>query len=138
MNKINFEEIWGRICEATDLNKYQELADFVGVTKSNISNRKSGNIFPIEWAYKIAKKYELNIEWIMEGIGPKRPGQGNDDPEIIKQIREWIQEQERREPGALAWFKYDFRKKYPEFDRWEKREEGSSAESYTAARSNIA
>lgn len=138
MNQLSFEEIWERIRKTTELKKYQELAEFVGVTKSNISNRKASKIFPIDWAYRIAKKYELNIEWILEGTGPQRPGKGGNHPEIIEQIQNWIQEQERREPGALAWFTYDFRKKYPEFSRWEKREEGDSAKSDTAAKSNIA
>jgi len=41
----------------------------------------------------------------------------------------WIQDRARNEPGFWLWSSYDFRKKYPEFERWEKREEGGLAES---------
>jgi pyruvate-formate lyase-activating enzyme len=135
---MSFEEIWDRIRKETKLKKITELAELAETSQPNVSKKKKENNFPVDWAYKIAKKYELNIEWILEGTGPQRPGQGSDDPEIIKQIVKWIKEQERKEPGALAWFTYDFRKKYPEFDRWEKREEDSSADHNAGIKSNTA
>lgn len=137
MAKKEFSEVWERVRSETNLKKIIDLAKFVGTSQPNVSKKKKENNFPIEWAYEIAKKNRLSIEWILEGNGPKRTEQCSENPEIIKQIVTWIQEQEKKEPGALAWFKYDFRKKYPEFDRWEKREEGDSVESDAAAKSNI-
>lgn len=135
---MSFEEIWDRIKKETKLKKITELAELAETSQPNVSKKKKEDNFPVDWAYKISKKFGLNIEWILEGTGPQRPDQSNDDPEIIKQISKWIQEQERKEPGALAWFKYDFRKKYSDFDRWEKREQGDSAESDKGIKENIA
>lgn len=135
---MRYEEIFERIKKVTKIKNTVQLAKAVGCTQPTVSARKKQEVFPVDWAYKISKEYGLNIEWIMEGTGPQRPGLSFDDPGIIKQIRIWIQEQERREPGALAWFTYDFRKKYPEFSRWEKREEGDSVESDTGIKENTA
>lgn len=135
---MDFENVWERIRSQTDLKKIVNLADFAETSQPNVSKKKKENKFPIEWAYKIGKKYKLNIEWILEGTGPQRPDQGGHSLEIINQIERWVQEQEKKEPGALTWFTFDFRKKYPEFDRWEKREENSSNKSTSGSKSNIA
>lgn len=134
----NFLKIFERVKTATSIKNMVQLSEIVEASQQNVSWRKKEDSFPVEWAYKIAKKYELNIEWILEGTGPQRPGQINEDPEIIKQIVSWIQELEKKEPGALAWFTYDFKKKYPDFDRWEKREEGNSDKHTAGIKNNTA
>lgn len=128
----NFDEVWDRVKKETDIKKLRQLAEVVESTQQNISNRKKAKSFPVTWAYQISKKSNLNIEWILEGTGPIRPDQPNREIEIINQIEKWVTETEKKEPGALSWFKFDFRKKYPEFDKWEKREEGNSSRNISA------
>lgn len=134
---MGFAEIWTRIKIETEIRTMSELADFVGSSQPTVSTKKKENTFPVEWAYKVAREYGLNIEWILEGIGSPRPGQSS-DPVIIRQLAEWIREEEKREPGSINWFSREIRRQFPEFDRWEKREKDNSAESDTAAKSNIA
>jgi hypothetical protein len=118
----NFDKILERIKEVTDIENMVHLAKTVGTVQSNVSKKRKANIFPAEWAYIIGKKYGLLTEWIMTGEGPKNIGEINSkEIEIISKIEEWIKQAEEKEPGALIWFTYDFRKKYPEFDKWEKR-----------------
>lgn len=135
---MNFEEIFERVKKETAIKNTVHLAQVVGCAQPSVSGRKKQGTFPTDWAFKIAQKFGLSTDWIMTGQGSPRPDQGGHGLEIVNQIERWIQEQEKREPGALAWFTYDFRKKYPEFDRWEKREEGDSAESNAASKRNIA
>jgi hypothetical protein len=44
----------------------------------------------------------------------------------------------KKQPGAVTWFEFRFPEKYPEFDRWEKREENSSIKPDLADKNNIA
>jgi hypothetical protein len=125
---MGFDDVWKRIKELTNIKKMKELAELVGTTQPNVSLKKKADIFPAEWAYEVGKKYGLLTEWIMTGIGPRKLEEiSTKEVEIISKIEEWIKQVEEKEPGALAWFTYDFRKKYPEFDKWEKRGEDSSS-----------
>jgi hypothetical protein len=53
-------------------------------------------------------------------------------------LERWIQEEEKKQPGASTWFEFDFRKKYPEFDRWKKKEEDRTDKPDSGSKSNIA
>ncbi|MBU0484824.1 MAG: helix-turn-helix domain containing protein [Proteobacteria bacterium] len=138
MKKYNFDEIWTRVKGETDIKKLKLLAGFVEVTPQSLSNRRKENSFPVEWAYLISKKYKINIEWLMEGTGPKDLNQARLDIDILNMIEKWIKEEEKNNPGATAWFSFDFRKKYPEFDRWEKREEDNLPDNISAQKKHIA
>lgn len=134
----SFEKIFGRIKEATAIKNMVQFSEIVEASQQNVSWRKKENKFPADWAFKVAQRYGLSTDWIMTGEGPQKPGQGSDDTEIVKQLGRWIQEQESKEPGALAWFSYDIRMKYPEFAKWEKREESYISESDEGSKQNIA
>jgi len=49
-----------------------QLAEIVGVTTSSVTKKKQQNIFPVEWAFLIGRKYDVLTEWILLGIEPKR------------------------------------------------------------------
>jgi len=138
MLKYNFAEIWERIQEATGLGQITQLAKIVGTSQQHVSNKKKLKTFPVEWAYLVAKKYGLNIEWILEGTGSKRAGQDSDNLGVIKPIGKWLLETEKKEPGTMAWFQIEFKRSFPEFEKWQKREQGYLAERDTAVKSSIA
>lgn len=71
-NSNQFEESWKRVKQLTGWEKSKELADFLGISGSSVSGTKGRGNFPLEWAYKIAKDFKGNIEWILDGAGPMR------------------------------------------------------------------
>ena len=62
-----FEASWIRTKKITGWNKKAELADFLDIKPSSVSGAKKRGTFPIEWAYKIAKKYNSSTDWIIDG-----------------------------------------------------------------------
>ena len=76
---MTFAETWKRITEATEIRSQYDLAEKLGMTQAVVSKWKRRDIFPAEWAYKIAKQYGLLTEWIITGEGPKRLREENND-----------------------------------------------------------
>ena len=70
--KNNFAAAWGRIKNETNISNFNELSEVVGKTQPSISARKKAGDFPIEWAYLVAKEYNLSTEWILTGEGGKK------------------------------------------------------------------
>ena len=49
-----------------------QLVKIVGKTQQVVSAKKAqGKEFPIEWAYLVAKKYNLSTDWVLTGEGDK-------------------------------------------------------------------
>ncbi|WP_339136286.1 MAG: helix-turn-helix domain-containing protein [Candidatus Electrothrix sp. GW3-4] len=71
--KNNFLAAWGRIKKETSISNFNRLAEVIGKTQPSISARKKAGDFPIEWAYLVAKEYNLSTEWILTGEGEKSP-----------------------------------------------------------------
>ena len=105
VNKImidqHFFEIWERIKIATSVNNFIQLAEIVESSKQSVSRKKSENEFPVEWAFKVAQKFNLNTDWIMTGKGPKQSGDTSGPPDQEEQntgiIEEWVQEVRKKE-----------------------------------------
>lgn len=72
---MNFTEIWKRIQPVTGIKTLNELAEQIGTSQPTVSRTKKEGHFPVDWAYKIGRKYNLLTEWIMEGTGPMRIGE---------------------------------------------------------------
>ncbi len=64
---MNFEEIWKRVKENTDLETQKELADFLGVMPQFVTKKKRNNEFNAEWVFKIGDQYNLCPNWIITG-----------------------------------------------------------------------
>lgn len=67
--KNNFAAAWERIKSKTDIKNFNELGRVIGKTQPSISARKKAGDFPIEWAYLVAKEYNLSTEWLLTGRG---------------------------------------------------------------------
>lgn len=74
MNIFDFTEAWERVCKVTKWSKQQDAASFLDIKQSAISGAKKRGSFPVEWAKKIADRYNLNVNWLLLGEGPMRPG----------------------------------------------------------------
>ncbi len=64
---MGFADCWERVKQATRLRKQTELADFLNISSSNISEAKIKDRFPLHWAFKIGQQFELCTDWIMTG-----------------------------------------------------------------------
>lgn len=117
---MNFLEIWERIKEATELKTLTNLAKLIEITQQSVSERKKKNEFPIEWAYKISRKYEISIEWILTGEGNKNKNEGID--EYIAEINRWFEKIKKENPENEDWFKVQFKRSFPEFKEWEEQQ----------------
>lgn len=64
---MGFVNCWERVKQATRLRKQTELADFLNISSSNISEAKVKDRFPLHWAFKIGQEFKICTDWIMTG-----------------------------------------------------------------------
>lgn len=129
---MDFPEIWKRIKSETDIKKYNQLSDFIGVSQQFVSKKKKQNDFPVEWAFKIGRKYNLLAEWLLTGEGPKRVS----DPirlrrhryDFLEDLEEWITELVAEEPDRAEWAKHCISDALPAFKEWKKKKEPNLTE----------
>ena len=129
---MSFEQVWNRLQEEIKVKNQQELAGVINLSQAVVSKYKTKNIFPIEWAYIIAKKYGLLTEWIMTGEGPKRLGDAvNSNQEKTRKgiIEEWVQDVRKKE-GHDGRIVMELSLQVPEFREWyrEKKSKSGGAE----------
>lgn len=74
---MEFEKVWGRVKEATNLASFTELSSVVGVKQSAVSKIKKRGDFPPGWIFILANKYGLNSDWLASGEGPRRKNDGS-------------------------------------------------------------
>ena len=138
---MSFLQIWERVTAETDIKKLNELADLVGTTQQYVSRKKSKNEFSVEWAYKIAQKYDLLTEWLMTGKGPKRLSDEKSEVlshPILLEIDEWLAGLVVEKPEATSWFTFEFESKFPMFSEWKKRKRAEDGRNTTTPTNNVA
>jgi hypothetical protein len=121
-----FEIVWERIRKEINLKNYIQLVEIIGISQSVVSKRKNENIFPVEWAYILSKKYSLCVEWILEGKGEKRVNRKETEKtgsSFLKKVECWLEEEKKKEPKFSDWFEVEFAKKFPEFAEWKRNAE---------------
>lgn len=99
---LEFEDVFRRISEQTDLKTSTNLAEFLGISSASVSKQKTGNTFPAAWAILIAKQYNLDLNYIVFGekYADKRR---KDDEDMNILIKNYIEK------------KYDFELKEGEY-----------------------
>lgn len=124
----SFFEIWGRITEETPIKNFAHLAKEVDSSKQSVSRKKNVNEFPIEWAFKIARKFDLNTDWLVTGQGPKRldePGESQVEKKSI--IEEWVRDVMDKE-GHDGRIVMELSLQVPEFRDWYKAKKRASGD----------
>jgi hypothetical protein len=65
-----FDEVWDRVKKATDIQTQRQLASFLNITPQSITNlKKKGDVFLLNWIYRIASGYNLSMDWLISGRG---------------------------------------------------------------------
>lgn len=128
-----FESVWERVKAHTSLGTFVELAEFVGTTQPTVSKNKAKDIFPVEWAYKIAQEHKLFTDWLMTGKGPRSLA---DLPQAKGPVEEWLEDL-RKEKGDTGWITIEMYTIFPEFKEWleKKRKSGLSTEEILSRKS---
>ena len=65
------ESWYSRLMEATNCSSQIDLADFLGIRQSSISDAKRRGIIPADWLIKLLSLRGINPEWIQNGTEPK-------------------------------------------------------------------
>ncbi len=60
-----------RIFEAAGCRTQVELAEFLGIRQSSISDAKKRGAIPAEWLIKLLRENQINPDWILTGEGPR-------------------------------------------------------------------
>lgn len=141
VNIFPFDEVWERILSSTEITNQTELAVIVGVKQSSVSNRRSKNVWPEEWAYRVASRYGLLTEWILTGEGPRSLRTLKEDSysvPILQEIDEWLSGLIVNQPERRHWFSVEFEDRFPMFREWKKRKEEEQSKGDSHAQGNIA
>lgn len=70
INDVTFNEIMMRIQSVTNTKTQVELAKFLGIRQSSISDAKKRRAIPAEWLIKLLKNKNTNPDWILLGVEP--------------------------------------------------------------------
>lgn len=118
---MDFETVWKRIKEGTNIKNISQLAKIVGKTHQTISAKKAqGKEFPIEWAYLVAKECNLSTDWILTGEGDKYiEGKTGPENEYIMKLEAWVNELKEKDPRKEYWFQCEIERTFPEFKKWD-------------------
>ena len=90
---FSYNTVFNRLKKCTDLDKQSDIAELIGITQTSVSRRKKDDVWPIEWAYIVGKKYNLLTEWILTGEGPRRLSEIDSctmpQKSYFREIEEW-------------------------------------------------
>lgn len=78
-NFFDYSLAMERIKSVTGCKTQQDLAKFLGVSQSCISDAKKRMAIPAEWLLKLLKKQGINPDWVRSGMGAQylHPGETN-------------------------------------------------------------
>lgn len=135
---MGFAEIWERVQEKTDLSTISGLGAFVGSSQQHASRKKKQNIFPVEWAYKIAQEYNLSTDWLMTGKGKVAGSNNISKFKTINELDKWLIELCEKDPEEEIWFRKEIEKKLPDFKKWKTKEFPQESETFDLPYKNVA
>lgn len=69
--QADFDSQFARIFKAAECRTQLELAEFLNIKQSSVSDAKRRQTVPSEWLVKLFEKKRINPEWLRTGIGGK-------------------------------------------------------------------
>jgi hypothetical protein len=63
----NFDEVWARLKVVLDLKSQIQLASMLGIKSPSVTDAKKRGLFPLNWAYLLATKYNISLDLILLG-----------------------------------------------------------------------
>ena len=80
INEVTFNEIMLRIHSVANTKTQAELAEFLGIRQSSISDSKKRRAIPAEWLVKLLRHKNINPDWVLLGVEPKYLGPATGEP----------------------------------------------------------
>lgn len=68
-----FQMVWEQIKLFTGFSSQHELAQALGIADSAITDAKKRGLFPLNWAYRLAKSHHLSLDEILLLKPPATP-----------------------------------------------------------------
>jgi hypothetical protein len=129
MTAQSFFDIWTRITGETPIKNFTQLADVVESSKQSVSRKKNEKEFPVDWAFKVSQKFNINTDWIMTGEGPKRLEDNTTAPDREETtkgiIEEWVKYVREKE-GNDGRIVMELSLQVQEFREWYKEKKSKS------------
>ena len=80
-----------RVFEATGCRTQMELAKVLGIRQSSISDAKKRNAIPADWLLTLIRDYNINPEWVIQGVGPKYLYKAEDANGLLAFSNGWLE-----------------------------------------------
>ena len=130
IHKQNFFEIEERVKKELKLSKSSQLVEILGIPYPTYSTRKRRKDFAEEWIIYLHLKYNLQINWLLNGSGEKyiKAERSNVKFNFLKIIDDWVSEIRKEQPEIEDWFIFEFKRLFPEFMKWLERREAEKQE----------
>jgi hypothetical protein len=64
---VGFSGIWDRVKQITGWKNQSDMAAFLGIAGSNISEAKARDSFPYAWMEKISVEFQVSMDWLLTG-----------------------------------------------------------------------
>jgi hypothetical protein len=125
---MDFVSVWERIKKSTDIRNITQLSVIIGKTQPTVSAKQGQKKeFPIEWAYLVAEKYGLSLNWVLKGEEPVRAGAAKEPKNrYILMLDEWLEEIANEDPRKEYYFQCSIEKTFPEFKEWMQRKNAAN------------
>ena len=80
-----------------------------------------------ESIFNICVKFKINLNWLIAGVGEKYLTQENKAVEcaFLETVDNWISDLKKDDPESEIWFKFEFKKMFPDFKAWLQRKNGA-------------
>ena len=69
---ISWEETWNRVKQITGWHRSKDLAQFLQITSTSVSQAKVAGYFYLGWLNRIREAYRVNFHWLVTGNGPSK------------------------------------------------------------------
>ena len=86
--QLDFESQYKRIFEAAGCRTQVELAAFLNIRQSSVSDAKSRKAVPSDWLMTLFEKKRVNPDWVLTGQGSRYLRPADDDATTTIRITE--------------------------------------------------
>ncbi len=87
MLNSSFKKFFQRICEITPISSQADLANYLGISRSAITQAKKNESIPKKWILELSKEFGLNPAWLEKGTGPQKLIHINNSNHLFQKIR---------------------------------------------------
>lgn len=71
METYDFTTAFARVFECAECRTQTQLAHFLGIRQSSISDAKRRERIPSDWLFKLLRRNRSNPEWVLTGQGAR-------------------------------------------------------------------